>query len=118
MFGGTPKINIASYLAWDLSDKIRELRLRGRRIKFFYIPAHCGIQINEKADPGAKDAINNGKDSQFSRPSSDMKANWKECLQEIHAFCPETGTEKGINYINKYYGKSTKPWFEALRINR
>jgi hypothetical protein len=32
--------------------------------------------------------------------------------------CPETGTEKGINYFNKFYGKSTKPWFEALRRRR
>jgi hypothetical protein len=53
--------------------------------------------------------------TQFSRPSLDMEAYWKECLQEeFHAFCPETGTEKVINHINKYYGKSTKAWFEAL----
>jgi hypothetical protein len=27
--------------------------------------------------------------------------------------CLETGTEKGINYFNKYYNKITKPRFEA-----
>jgi ribonuclease HI len=54
----------------------------GRRIEFFWIPTHCGIQTNKKADSGAKDAINNGKGSQFLLPSSDMKAYWKECLQE------------------------------------
>jgi hypothetical protein len=35
-----------------------------------------------KADSGAKDAINNGKDSQFLRPSLDVKAYWKGCIQE------------------------------------
>jgi ribonuclease HI len=62
VLGGIPKINNASYFTWDLRDKIRELKLTGRRIKFFWIPAHCSIQINEKADSRAKDAMNNGKD--------------------------------------------------------
>jgi hypothetical protein len=100
--GGTPRIKSASYLEWDLRDKIRELELTNRRIEFFWIPAHCGIQINENTDSGDKDAINNGKDSQFLPPSSDMKAYWKGCLQEqFHAFCLETGTEKVISYFNK-----------------
>jgi hypothetical protein len=48
-----------------------------------------------------------------------MKAYWKGCSQEkFHAFCVETGAEKGINYFNKYYSKSAKPWWEAIRINR
>jgi ribonuclease HI len=64
-----------------LRDKIRQLKLTGRRNEFFWIPAHCGVQTNEKADSGAKDAINNGKDSQFLHPSLDMKAYWKGCIQ-------------------------------------
>jgi hypothetical protein len=48
-----------------------------------------------------------------------MKTCWKGSLQEeFHAFCLETGTEKGINYFNKYYIKSAEPWFEAIRINK
>jgi hypothetical protein len=62
MLGGTSKINNTSYLPWDLRDKMRELELTGRRIEFFWVPAHCGIQINEKGSPGAMDALNNGKD--------------------------------------------------------
>jgi hypothetical protein len=66
-----------------------------------------------------EDAINNGKDSEFLLLSSDIKAYWKGCLQvKFHAFCLDAGAEKGINYFNKYYSKSAKPWFEAIRINR
>jgi hypothetical protein len=86
VLGSTPKINNASYLEWHLRDKIRELELTGRRIEFFWIPAHCSIQINEKADSGAKEAINNWKDSQFLLPPSGTKAYWKGCLrEEFHA---------------------------------
>jgi hypothetical protein len=49
------------------------------------------------------------KDLQFLLPSSDMNAYWKGCLLEFHAFCLETGIEKGINYFNKYYSRSAKP---------
>jgi hypothetical protein len=74
---------------------------------------------NEKADSGTNDAVNNGRDLQFLLPSLDMKACWKGCLhEEFRAFCLETCTQKGINYFNKYYSKSTKQWFEAIRINR
>jgi hypothetical protein len=62
---GTSKINNTQYLPWDLRHKIRELELIGRRIEFFWVPDNCGIQINEKANPGAKDGLNNRKDSQF-----------------------------------------------------
>jgi hypothetical protein len=101
-----------------LRNKIRGLKLTGRRIKF-WIPAHCVIQINKKADSGAKDAVSNGKDSQFLVSSSDMNAYWKGCLQEeFHAFCLQTDREKGISYFNKYCSKSANPCFEAMRINR
>jgi hypothetical protein len=57
---------------------------------------------NEKADSVSNDAVNNGRDWQLLLPSLDVKAYWKGCLhKEFHAFCLETGTEKGINYYNK-----------------
>jgi hypothetical protein len=73
MLGSTRKIN----LAWELRDKIKELELTGRRIKSIWIPILCCIQINEKVDPGAKEAINNGKVPQFLLPSFDVKTFWK-----------------------------------------
>lgn len=50
---GDSKTNTASYFAWDLSDKIRQLELTGRRNEFFSIPAHYGVKRNKTADSGA-----------------------------------------------------------------
>jgi hypothetical protein len=36
-------------------------RTKGKQDEFFWIPAHCGIQINENASSGAKDAISTVK---------------------------------------------------------
>jgi hypothetical protein len=92
MLRSTPKINNTSYLAWELRDKIKELEFTDRRIKSILTSIHCGIQINNKVDSGAKNAINNGKDSQLLLPSSDMKTFWQRCVQEkSHEFCLETG---------------------------
>jgi ribonuclease HI len=45
-----------------LKDKIERLESRGKIIQFYWIPGHCGIEVNERADSEAKQAIREGRD--------------------------------------------------------
>jgi ribonuclease HI len=37
-----------------LKDKTERLNLQGKKIKFYWIPGHCRVDVNERADLEAK----------------------------------------------------------------
>jgi ribonuclease HI len=46
-----------------LRDKIERLESRGKKIQFYRIPGHCGVEVNERADSEAKQSIKEGRDT-------------------------------------------------------
>jgi ribonuclease HI len=56
-----------------LKDKIERLESRGKRIQFYWIPRYCGVELYERADLQAKQAIKEGRDSQLLLPVGDLK---------------------------------------------
>jgi ribonuclease HI len=50
-------MNNTSHITQMLKDKIERLESRGKIIQFYWIPGHCGIEVNERADSEAKQAI-------------------------------------------------------------
>jgi ribonuclease HI len=73
-----------------LKDKIERLELRGKIIQFYWIPGHCGVVVNERADSEAKQASKEGRDSQLLLTASDLKTQWKKRGKELHSFCQNT----------------------------
>jgi ribonuclease HI len=53
----TSTINNTSHINQILNDKIDRLESRGGKIQVYWIPGHCGVQVNEAADLGAKQSI-------------------------------------------------------------
>jgi ribonuclease HI len=56
-----------------LKEKIDRLESRGKIIQFYWIPGHSGIEVNERADSEAKQAVKEGRDSQLLLPVADLK---------------------------------------------
>jgi hypothetical protein len=49
---------------------------------------HCRIEVNERADSEAKQAIKEGRDSQLLLPVTDLKTQWKKKGKKgLRSFC-------------------------------
>ncbi|CAG5103233.1 Protein of unknown function [Cotesia congregata] len=108
-----------SYLILVIKELSRKLSLRGKRIKLFWIPAHCDISGNEAADRVDKKAIYSGKDTNLHLPASDFKKMGKDLMwSEFHKWFMFTNTDKGNYYRNFYYTNNSKPWFSKFKLNR
>lgn len=70
--------NNISHLINKIRDSINNFVKRGRRIKLIWIPNHCGIMGNERADSLAKKASRSGIDYQVCTSNRDFSAIWKQ----------------------------------------
>ncbi|PNF30200.1 hypothetical protein B7P43_G08428 [Cryptotermes secundus] len=117
--GNPTKISNASHIIHMLKDKTERLESRGKKIQFYWIPGHCGVEINERVDSQAKLAIKEGRDSQLLLPVADLKTEWKmKGKEELHSFCQNTKQERGERYFERYYRKGSTPWFSQIKMNR
>jgi hypothetical protein len=71
-------MNNTSHITQMLRDKIERLELRGKIIQFYWIPGHCRIEVNYRADSEAKQAVKEGRDSQLLLTVADVKTQWKK----------------------------------------
>jgi ribonuclease HI len=53
-------MNSTSHVTQILTNKIERLDSRGKIIQFYWIPGHCGVEVNDWADSEAKQAIKEG----------------------------------------------------------
>jgi len=99
-----------SYLIWDIIHSTYKLFFKGKEIKFYWIPAHVGIENNERADELAKDAAFTGYDTQFLISVSDAKSLAKEKLfNKLWNWAQERGKHKGTYFFQEFFKKSRKP---------
>jgi ABC-type uncharacterized transport system ATPase component len=54
-------VNNTSNITQILKDKIKRLESRGKKIQFYWILGHCGVEVNERADLEGKQLIKEGK---------------------------------------------------------
>lgn len=88
-------------------------------MEFHWIPAHEGIEINERADSLAKDAAKTGRDSQILLPYTDLKALWKkEMFQALEDQTTKDGSQEVIKFYNSYFLCSRQPWFHKIKFPR
>lgn len=112
-----------SYLLMEILKRVDTLYKKNVNVKFFWIPAHVGIEFNEQADLVAKQAITAGIDSSFLVPWQDFSAKWKEVMfEDLDKFCIELSRSKaegiGARFFMYYFRKSKKKWFEECDLNR
>jgi hypothetical protein len=74
----TSTMNNTLHITQMLKDKIERPELRGGKKQFYWIPGHCGVEVNEIADLEAKQSIIEGRDSQLLLPVADLKVQWKK----------------------------------------
>lgn len=88
-------------------------------IQLIWIPAHSGIQGNEKADCMAKHSTTLTADCEFKIPFTDLKMNLKSrAVSNTLDIITEEGTFKGVQYFNNFHNNITKPWFFNLKLPR
>jgi hypothetical protein len=77
------------HLGYTLLVAIMPLRKAGiarKTIQFYSIPGHCGIEVNERVDSEAKQAMKEGRHSQLLLPVADLKTQWKKKgKEELHS---------------------------------
>lgn len=97
---------------WILSNK-------GTKVSLIWIPGHCGIPGNEKADRLARAAIHLCQDSQFCIPLQEIKNLWKErSLKDLMSWCQQESRSRGGFYVKNYLDGARRPWFHKLSMNR
>ncbi|CAK9814203.1 hypothetical protein ANTPLA_LOCUS8105 [Anthophora plagiata] len=89
----------------------------GHRLGIAWIPAHMGIEGNERADRIAKEKTRNDHYIEFKIPEEDLIRNaeeeaWKRSRNKNK----EEGTHKGIKYLNSGVSNNNKktPWFTTV----
>ena len=63
-------------MLWSLSDK-------GTRVRFCWVPSHCGIDGNERVDQLAKDTLDQDIDPLASVHYTDMKSQVNSYIQKL-----------------------------------
>ena len=98
-----------------LKQKIQKFAIKSTnnsQIKFYWIPAHDGIQGNELADQLAKQASNDPPSDLVKIPYTDLRAKAKEnAIANTVKTLKEEGTYKGAYYFQHFYNEKTNPWF-------
>jgi hypothetical protein len=89
-----------SPLILEAKEKLCEIEQQGREVKFWWVPVHMGIEMNETVDGAAKESVREGKDSPRSMPTADFRAWWKvEMMEDFRAWCIESGREKEKHFF-------------------
>jgi hypothetical protein len=65
------------------------------KIKLYWIPGHCGVEVNKMADSEAKQAIKEGGECQLLLPVAELKIQWRKKGKEgLHTFCKNTKRDR------------------------
>jgi hypothetical protein len=100
----------------EAKEKLCEIEQQGREVKFWWIPAHTGIELNETVDGAAKESVREGKDSPRSPLTADFRAWWKaEMREDFRVWCIESGREKGEHFFQNFHKQGTHPWFNSFK---
>jgi ribonuclease HI/exonuclease III len=81
----------SNWILFQVKEKIKLLKENNKNISLCWIPAHCNIKGNEKADKAAKEGITSGLDPGIKIPYTDitniakenMIKQWKDSWEKL-----------------------------------
>ena len=107
-------ISSSSSSIFKIKQSLERLTSSNHSVRLFWIPSHCGIPGNEKADFLAKKASSCGSLLNFPLPFSDF---YPLCLSitrnAFNNYLAHYRTNTGLLYFDSFRLSSTKPWFYA-----
>lgn len=108
-----------SHLIWEIRSNLYEFEKQRKNVSLFWILVHVGIELNERVNRAAKDAIMVGTDTELLLLYNDFKAQWKdEMFARVHEWAQALGLHKGIRYFKNYFSLKRKSWFHKINIGR
>jgi len=114
-----PSCGRTSFLILEIKHCTANLLNVGKRVKFIWIPSHCGIVGNERADAAAKEAICSGTDSPLNISSRDLRIKWsKNLFSAFFDWCKNSGIDRASWYMDKCLTSSRRTWFHGVDIPR
>jgi hypothetical protein len=96
---------------------MERLESRGEKIQFYWIPGHCGVEINERTDSKAKQSIKGGRDSQLLLPVADLKAKWEKKIKRSFTVSIDIIRGRGESYFERRCRNGSSPWFREIEMN-
>ncbi|XP_058807568.1 uncharacterized protein LOC131673537 [Phymastichus coffea] len=109
-------------LLLEIREKIYEFQKKAHKdceIVLVWIPAHLGINGNEKADQLAKEAANSASTDIYKIPFTDFKEiAKKKSIENTFDSVKSQGQIKGTEYFKNYYKDSSKPWYFKINLPR
>lgn len=106
-------------VVFDIRNLLYELRLKGQSVHFVWIPSHCGIKGNDKADGLAKEAVNDGDTFPYINFSHDIMNLPKSYLRDAWSVSwGESARTKGKCYYFIQPHVPIKPWFFKVKCSK
>lgn len=101
-------------------QEYKEVKGRERKIVFVWIPAHTGLEGNERADRGAKAATEEEEEGDMKMPVGDLRPLFEREMEERTGDCArEGGGYRGREYFERVWRENRRiPWFEGLTEER
>jgi hypothetical protein len=100
-------------LTQKLKNKIQRLKSRGEIVQFYWIPEHCGVEFNERAESKAKQSINEGRVANYYyqwqtlKSSGRRKAKWSFTVSlKTPGGTEENGTLEGTTGMSRFRGSA------------
>lgn len=111
------KLNHYYPILFDIRLKLHECHRLGLSVSLAWIPSHCGIRGNEKADQLAKDAVLCGDIHPYINYCHDLLTLPRIYLHDSWSSL-WTGGQKGRKYFAIQPHISLKPWFRNQEYSK
>lgn len=106
-------------IVFEIRKKLSLCSSRGLSVIFSWVPSHCGIRGNEKADQLAKEAVQDGDMFPYKNYCHDLTALPRVYLQDSwNDLWAESGQSKGRSYFNIQPSITSKPWFFKTKSSK
>lgn len=103
----------------EARSKLHLCTLNGLSVTFVWVPSHCGITGNEKADRLANQAVACGDLVPFINYTHDLASLPRSYLRDTwNRLWERSGRIKGKHYFCIQPQVRTKPWFSNIKLSK
>lgn len=106
------------HILFETRELLNRCSIKGYSVHFAWIPSHCGILGNERADQLANDAVLCGDVFPYKNNTQDLAALPKVYLQESWGQLWSGQSVKGKFHRNIQPSIFVKPWFSKYKLSK